>query len=106
MELTALRADHARIEALGARILGISVDHIWAQKAFAVQLGGLSYPLLADWSKSVARRYGVLNEEGGFATRSVFLIDRGGTIGHVIPRFDARKTEHYEEVIRELERLA
>jgi len=62
------------------QVLGISVDHIWAHKAFAKALGELPFPLLADWDKSVSRSYGVLNEERGAARRWMFLIDYLGRI--------------------------
>lgn len=39
-------------------------------------LGKLNYPLLADKSMSVARNYGVLNEESGIPFRGLFIIDR------------------------------
>ncbi len=97
--------EHARIEAAGGRVLAVSVDHIWSHNAYAAGLGGLPFPLLADWSRSVTRQYGVLNEERGAANRCVFLIDRAGIIRYVNLRFDPRKREHYDEVIQELERL-
>lgn len=37
-------------------------------------LGGLKYPLLADFSKNIAREYGVLIEKAGVALRFVFLL--------------------------------
>lgn len=80
------------------------MDHIWAQKAFAHSLD-LPYPLLADWSRDVARRYRVLNEAEGFATRSVFVIDRSGVVRYVNPRFNARKPEDYAEAFQRLEQL-
>jgi len=97
--------EHARIEAAEGRVLAVSVDHIWAHKAYAASLGGLPFPLLADWSRAVTRQYGVLNEERGAANRSVFLIDRAGIIRYANLHFDVRKREHYNELIPELERL-
>lgn len=50
---------------------------------FVVQaggLGGLSYPLLADYTKQISRNYDVLLEEQGFALRGLFIIDRNGVI--------------------------
>lgn len=97
--------DHTKLEGLGAKVLAISVDHIWAHKAFSAGLGGLPYPLLADWTKATTRRYGVLNEEGGHAQRSVFVIDRAGRVQFVNPRFDARKREGYDALLEAVERL-
>lgn len=38
-------------------------------------LGSLSIPLLADKSHSIARSYGVLDEESGIPFRGLFIID-------------------------------
>ena len=73
---------HARFEAANAQVLGISVDSVWSHIAFADSLGGLSYPLLADFHPhgEVTRRYGLWRPERGNGKRAVFVIDRAGTI--------------------------
>lgn len=38
-------------------------------------LGKLNYPLLADKNMSIARNYGVLDEESGIPFRGLFIID-------------------------------
>lgn len=38
-------------------------------------LGGLNYPLLSDFNKSISREYGVLIEKAGIALRGLFIID-------------------------------
>ena len=43
-------------------------------------LGGLSYPLLSDFDKSISRDYGVLIEDAGIALRGLFLIDPEGVV--------------------------
>ena len=59
----------------GCQLFGISVDSIPCHIAWAKSLGGLAYPLFADfWPHGeVARRYGVLAPRG-YAERAVFLI--------------------------------
>jgi peroxiredoxin len=37
-------------------------------------------PLLSDFKREVAARYGVLNEDRGFANRATFVIDKSGRI--------------------------
>jgi peroxiredoxin (alkyl hydroperoxide reductase subunit C) len=71
------------------QILGISVDSQFTHKAWVeakLEEGGLGgdlrYPLLADLNKSVARDYGVLDEEAGVALRGLFLIDPDGKVMH------------------------
>lgn len=67
------------------QVLGISVDSLWAHKAFAAQ-NGISYPLLADFHPKgdVARKYGVYLEDKGIAARTAFVIGKDGKIKDVI----------------------
>lgn len=37
-------------------------------------LGGLKYPLLADFTKNISRDYGVLVEEAGLALRLIMFL--------------------------------
>jgi peroxiredoxin len=69
----------------GVEILGISVDSIWAHKAFAAQQG-IAYPLLADFQPrgAVAEKYGVFLPEKGFSARTAFIIGKDGKIKDVV----------------------
>ena len=67
-----------------AQVVGISIDSVHSLRAWALSMGGITYPLLADfWPHGeVAKQYGVLRE-GGFAERAVFIIDRNGIVRYV-----------------------
>src|SRR6202035_1110652 len=67
------------------QVLGISVDSLWAHKAFAAQ-NGIGYPLLADFHPKgeVAGKYGVYLEDKGIAARTAFVIGKDGKIKDVI----------------------
>jgi alkyl hydroperoxide reductase subunit AhpC len=93
-----LRGDHQQFVKAETQVLGISVDHIWAHKAYAKSLGDLPFPLLADWDKSVSRQYGVLMEGRGVAQRSLFLIDYLGHVRWRNPHYDWRSQEQYGEL--------
>ena len=75
------RADEIR--ALGADVLAVAVTATFAQQAFAADLG-VDFPLLSDWDRTVCHDYGVRYDvwkgHRGLAKRSVFVIDRGGTV--------------------------
>lgn len=73
--------------AKGVRVIGVSVDDCPAQKAFA-QKYGLRFPLIADTSKAVSTRYGVLGPRGS-ARRVTFLIERDGRVVEVIDQSSA-----------------
>jgi peroxiredoxin (alkyl hydroperoxide reductase subunit C) len=66
-------------------ILGISVDNLWSQRAFGETLG-VSYPLLADLHPKgdVAKKFGVYNEERGFANRTAFIVGKDGRIREIV----------------------
>ena len=67
------------------QVLGISVDSLWAHKAFAAQ-NGIDYPLLADFHPKgdVARKYGVYLEDKGVAARTAFVVGKDGKIKEVV----------------------
>ncbi len=72
------------IAAKGVELVGISVDHGFAHKAFQEKLG-IDMPLLADFEPkgAVARAYGAYIERTGHANRSLVLIDEEGTVAWV-----------------------
>jgi peroxiredoxin len=69
---------------LNAQVLGISVDHVPCLKAWAESLGGITFPLLSDFSPqgSVAKKYGVKRKEG-FSERAIFVLDKFGIIRYI-----------------------
>jgi thioredoxin-dependent peroxiredoxin len=72
------RDDGDRIEALGMPMVGISPQSVESHERFADR-HALTIPLLSDPDKKVARQYGVVGP-GGFIRRSIFLLDRSGTV--------------------------
>ena len=68
-------------DAVGAQLLGISVDGAWCHAAFA-QTRKLHFPLLADFEPkgAVARLYGVYRDHDGTSERALFVIDGEGVI--------------------------
>jgi len=69
------------IEAKGVELVGISVDHIHAHRAFREKLG-FDTTLLADFEPKgeVAKAYGSYFEPSGMANRTLVLIDAEGTV--------------------------
>jgi peroxiredoxin len=67
------------------QVLGISVDSLWAHKAFAAQ-NDIEYPLLADFHPKgeVAKKYGVYLEDKGIAARTAFIIGKDGKVKDVV----------------------
>ncbi|GAA2108649.1 peroxiredoxin [Microlunatus panaciterrae] len=80
-ELRALRQHQPDFDALGARLLAISTDTMFALRVFS-DSEQLTFPLLSDfWPHgAVAQAYGVFDFELGSARRASFVVDAGGTI--------------------------
>ncbi|XP_063233201.1 thioredoxin-dependent peroxide reductase, mitochondrial-like isoform X2 [Bacillus rossius redtenbacheri] len=62
-------------------VVGVSTDSHFSHLAWintprkAGGLGGLNYPLLSDFKKTVSRDYDVLLDDAGIALRGLFIID-------------------------------
>jgi peroxiredoxin (alkyl hydroperoxide reductase subunit C) len=69
------------IEAKGVEMLGISVDHPYAHKAFQEKLG-IDTTLLADFEPKgeVSKAYGSFVEKAGMSNRTLVLIDEDGNV--------------------------
>jgi peroxiredoxin Q/BCP len=78
-------------------VIGISTDPVALQKQF-IEKERLNFPLLADADKSIAKRFGVLNEQRGFANRMTFVIDKNGNIAKVYEKVAPKG--HPEEVLK------
>jgi len=63
------------------QLIGISVDNVWSNMAFAEERG-IQFPVLSDFEPKgeVGRRYGVYSDEHGIEQRALFLIDSTGNI--------------------------
>ncbi|HEU0088723.1 MAG TPA: peroxiredoxin [Pseudonocardiaceae bacterium] len=80
-ELDQLRDDLDAFQNAGVQVLAVSVDSVYALKAWSQQQG-YDFPLLADfWPHGkVAQDYGVFNDKAGYANRGTFLVDTDGVI--------------------------
>jgi peroxiredoxin Q/BCP len=103
-EACAFRDDLPKLMALGAQVMGISVDDGKSHAEFA-QKYHLPFPLLADSDKEVAARYGVLMNLGviKIAKRYTFLIDPQGNINKVYDKVETSR--HSQEIIDDLNKL-
>jgi len=100
----AFRDDRHKLAALGAEVVGVSVDDVESHLDFAKEYS-LPFPLLADAGGAVARRYGSIRDLGlvKFARRNTFLIDPQGRIAKVY--LSASTSRNSQEVLDDLQRL-
>ncbi|MFQ5877265.1 MAG: peroxiredoxin [Acidobacteriota bacterium] len=89
-EITAFSDAYDGFREANADVLGVSVDSVYSHRAWIKTprerggLGDLRFPLAADITKDVSRRYGVLLEDQGIALRGLFLIDPKGILQYQV----------------------
>jgi peroxiredoxin len=80
-EHTCLVNDLGLFNQADVQVLGVSIDHRWAHKAFAAKLG-ITYPLLADFNPkgAVAQKFGVFEDAKGISKRATIIIGEDGKV--------------------------
>ncbi len=109
-ELHAFQEKLKEFEKRNAQVVGCSVDsyfshHTWLsipKSKGGIQ--GVSYPIVSDLNKSIARSFHVLKEEDGIAYRGLFLIDKDGVIRHQVVN-DLPLGRSVDEVLRMVDAL-
>jgi alkyl hydroperoxide reductase subunit AhpC len=71
-----------KFEEANAQVLGMSIDSMFSLKTWAVSMGGIRHPLLADfWPHgATAKSLGIFNEDTGFVNRTLMIIDPEGVV--------------------------
>ena len=103
--MPAYEADLDRFRQYDAQVLGISVDSVPCNAAWAKSLGGLTYDLLSDFEPKggVARAYGAYRPEG-YSERALFIVDKDGKLAYkdIHDIGDQPDNEDLFEVLRKL----
>lgn len=87
-EITSFSDSIQKFKDMNCEVIGCSVDSEFSHLAWTQKprneggLGEISYPLLADLTKQVARDYGCLLEDG-VAFRATYIIDDNDTVQHM-----------------------
>lgn len=103
VELCSFRDSWKEISDLGAKVVAISNDGPFANKAFA-EKNNFNFPLLADYTSNTIRDYGILMPDllhiknYNAAKRSVFIINEDGKIGYKWISEDPLKEPNYDEI--------
>ncbi len=103
------QANLGKIAGYDAQVVGISVDSVFSHVAWQKSLGGLEYPLAADFYPhgEVGRRYGIFRSEPpipGISERAIFIVDKEGRIAFARV-YELSKVPDNEELFAELEKL-
>jgi alkyl hydroperoxide reductase subunit AhpC len=104
-EITAYSKRIAEFKKEGAEVLGASTDSEYSHQAWIQgSLGKLNFPLASDFTKKVARDYGILVEEDGLALRGLFIIDPQGVVKYSVVH-DLNVGRSVDETLRVLQAL-
>jgi len=88
-EILAFNDRLAEFEAINTKVVGVSTDSEFTHLAWTNTgrkiggIGKIGFPLVADKSHTVAKKYGVLIEEEGIALRGLFIIAPDGILRQV-----------------------
>ncbi len=89
-ELHAFQEKLTEFEERNTIVVGCSIDSCFSHAAWLKTpkamggIEGITYPIISDIHKSIARNYDVLKEDDGIAYRGLFLIDRQGIVRHQV----------------------
>lgn len=109
-ELHAFQNKLAEFEKRNCQLMGCSVDSQFSHFAWVNTpknqggIEGVTYPLIADLNKTIARDYEVLFEEEGVAYRGLFLMDKEGVVRHQVIN-DLPLGRSVDEALRMLDAL-
>ena len=109
-EFVAFQQGMEEFEALGANLVGLSVDRVhshikwieWIEDELDTRI---EFPIIADEGGEVATRLGMLHPEMGSSTvRSVYIVDPEGTIRLVL-QYPMEIGRNIEEILRSIRAL-
>lgn len=107
-EACSFRDQRKLFQAQGAEIFGVSFDSIDSHKKFIGKYK-LSFPLLADEDKTVAKKYGIFKEKSMYGRtfmgieRTTFVIDKHQKIAKIFPK--VKVEGHADEVLSAVQSL-
>ncbi|MHC4413827.1 MAG: redoxin domain-containing protein [Planctomycetota bacterium] len=100
-EMCHFRDHWGQWSSLDAKVFGISVDSPFVTEKFRAEMN-IPFPILSDFNKEVAARYGALHEDlkglKGVAKRAAFVIGPEGKVAYVWVSEDPRVQVPFAEV--------
>ncbi len=89
-ELHAFQEKLSEFKKRNTEVVAVSTDSWFSHLAWLRTprkeggIAGVTYPIVSDFNKTIARDYDVLVEEIGVALRGLFLIDKNGIVQHQV----------------------
>ena len=104
--MPAVEAALARFRASGTQVMGVSIDSVHSHANWGKDLGGVSFPLLADFQPkgAVAKSFGHYLDGPGIGDRATVLIDREGVVRYSVSVTPAGE-RNIDELVAECEKI-
>jgi alkyl hydroperoxide reductase subunit AhpC len=83
-EITGFQKSLPELERLGAAVVAVSADDVASHAAWATELGGITFPLLADPTRDTIRAYGALDPAENRAYRATVIVSPEGRIAYTV----------------------
>jgi alkyl hydroperoxide reductase subunit AhpC len=95
MEVPAIESMLDQFEKANTQVLGVSVDSIYCHLNWGKSLGGVTFPLLADFHPkgAMAQNYGLYLSEKGITDRATVIVDKSGVVRYAVSVTPAGKRE-------------
>ena len=104
-ELCEIRDNLPGLTAEGVKVLAVSCDHFFSNRAFADR-EGYTFSILSDfWPHGeVSKAYGTFNDKVGAANRGTYIIDTAGIVRWKVENGipDARDLVEYQKALASL----
>ena len=96
-EMCTMRDSFTELSKLGADVYGISGDYVYSHREWAKHLN-LQFALLSDHDHSVAKVFQSYNEVTGMNKRTVFVIDKSGSIVYIDLQYKAGTLDSFNKL--------
>ena len=98
-EMCTFTDNWAEFSKLNAQFIGVSVDSVHAQKAFA-QENNIKVPFASDFERRTVSGWNIVWSSwwGPVAKRATFVVDRTGTVRYAHVQADAGLEPNYDEI--------
>lgn len=110
-EMCSVSEGFEKYSAMDAVVLGISVDSIFTQEAWA-KANGITIPLLSDFNSTVSTAYGTKYADGGFvlgmngvSKRAAFVVNKEGNIAYAEVLENAGELPNFDAILETLKAL-
>lgn len=100
-QVAAFKADYDLVQEFGARVVAVSADSLESHAAFVSRLDGVPFDIVSDPNLAAARSFGVVDDTGKRARRSVFVV-QDGIVKLAMPWFNLSNSAQYQQVFEAL----